>query len=82
MENLLTVEDVSRIMRVLPQQVRRWASTGRIQGVQFGRRWRFRPDAIDQVSREGLQAVSGKTYFKTTKTLMPESGRSWRTEPA
>jgi len=42
----LTVEEVADALGVRPETVRLWAREGKIEAMRWGRRLRFRPDAI------------------------------------
>lgn len=50
---ILTSDQVARVVSASPAQVRRWASEGVIPGRQFGTRWRFSKTVIEQLIREG-----------------------------
>ncbi len=49
-EQMLTVNEVARLLRVHPNSVRRWANQGLIMAYRIGVRGdrRFRPDDVDQ----------------------------------
>jgi excisionase family DNA binding protein len=42
----LTVEEVAEILGVRPEAVRIWARDGKIEAMRWGRRLRFRPEAV------------------------------------
>ncbi|MEE9248528.1 MAG: helix-turn-helix domain-containing protein [Dehalococcoidia bacterium] len=49
-EQMLTVNEVARLLRVHPNSVRRWANQGLIRAYRIGVRGdrRFRPDDVDR----------------------------------
>jgi len=83
MTALMTAEEVAATLRVLPQQVRRWAISGRLPGVQFGRRWRFRGEVVERVATCGLTAESTTAYNSVSKShrVGGKALRSWRETP-
>jgi excisionase family DNA binding protein len=46
MEDLLTPEDVARILRMTEYTVREKLKNGEIQGFKLGGRWKVRPEAL------------------------------------
>lgn len=50
---VLTSDQVARVISASPAQVRRWAYEGVIPGRQFGTRWRFSKTVLEQLIREG-----------------------------
>jgi excisionase family DNA binding protein len=77
---MLTAKEVAGILRILPQQALRWARSGRLPGVQFGRRWRFRAAEIENVCQKGL--LDPGNYINSSKTRRVGGGvRSWREAP-
>jgi excisionase family DNA binding protein len=57
----LTVEDVSAMLKVHGQTVRRWLNDGELRGVMLGRAgWRIRADELDRflVERENRREVT------------------------
>ena len=42
----LTVEEVAEVLGVRPEAVRIWAREGRLEAMRWGRRLRFRPEAV------------------------------------
>lgn len=46
MEELLTLEDVSRILKVSEYTIRKYISQGKLEGVRVGGRWRVRQEAL------------------------------------
>lgn len=50
---VLTADQVARVVSASPAQVRRWAAQGVIPGRQLGSRWRFSKTQLEQLIREG-----------------------------
>jgi excisionase family DNA binding protein len=46
--DILTVEEVARYLKMQPQTVYKWAQEGRIPGTKLGKEWRFRKSIIDE----------------------------------
>jgi excisionase family DNA binding protein len=46
MEELLTPEDVARILRMTEYTVREKLKSGEIEGFKLGGRWKIRPEAL------------------------------------
>ena len=40
-ETMLTIQEVAETLRVSDSTVRRWVAEGKIEGLKFGRQWRF-----------------------------------------
>jgi len=48
MENILTLEEVAKYLKMKPQTIYLWAQKGDIPAVKLGKEWRFRKDVIDE----------------------------------
>lgn len=55
---VLTADQVARVVSASPAQVRRWAAQGVIPGRQLGSRWRFSKTQLEQLIREGTPPES------------------------
>jgi len=53
----LTVEELSKYLRLHEYTVRRLARRGRIPSFKVGGQWRFRKDEIDKWSRNGRSVL-------------------------
>jgi len=51
-EELLTTLEVSRMLRVQPGSVSRWAKQGKIKAVKVGTDWRFTRAAVEQFIKD------------------------------
>jgi len=47
-DEIMTVEDVARYLKLKPQTIYKWAQTGKIPAAKFGKEWRFKKSLIDK----------------------------------
>lgn len=47
MDNIMTIEEVAKYLKMKPQTIYTWAQKGKIPAAKIGRDWRFRKDIID-----------------------------------
>ncbi len=47
-DEIMTVEEVARYLKMKPQTVYKWAQEGRIPAAKLGREWRFRRGILDE----------------------------------
>jgi excisionase family DNA binding protein len=45
---IMTVEDVAKFLKVKPQTVYKWAQDGQIPGTKLGKEWRFRRSILNE----------------------------------
>jgi excisionase family DNA binding protein len=45
---ILTIEEVARYLRLTPQTIYKWAQERKIPAVKLGKEWRFRKSIIDR----------------------------------
>lgn len=48
MEDILTLEEVAKYLKVKPQTIYTWAQSGKIPAAKLGKEWRFRKSVIDK----------------------------------
>ena len=48
MEEIMTLEEVAKYLKVKPQTIYTWAQTGKIPAAKLGKEWRFRKSVIDK----------------------------------
>jgi excisionase family DNA binding protein len=48
MEEIMTLEEVAKYLKMQPQTIYTWAQTGKIPAAKIGKEWRFRKDIIDE----------------------------------
>ena len=46
-ENIMTIEEVAKYLKMKPQTIYTWAQKGKIPAAKIGKEWRFRKDIID-----------------------------------
>jgi excisionase family DNA binding protein len=54
MDEIMTLEEVARYLKMQPQTIYLWAQTGKIPGAKLGKEWRFRKDIIDAWFRQHI----------------------------
>lgn len=52
---ILTIDEVARYLRLTPQTIYKWAQEKRIPAVKLGKEWRFRRSVIDKWFDDQLQ---------------------------
>jgi excisionase family DNA binding protein len=48
MEDIMTLEEVAKYLKVKPQTIYTWAQDGKIPAAKLGKEWRFRKSMIDK----------------------------------
>jgi excisionase family DNA binding protein len=62
---ILTIEEVARYLRLTPQTIYKWAQEKRIPGAKLGKEWRFRKSIIDRwLDEQILTSDSGFARLK------------------
>jgi len=54
MEDIMTLEEVAKYLKVTPQTIYTWAQDGRIPAAKLGKEWRFRKSVIDRWFNEHM----------------------------
>jgi excisionase family DNA binding protein len=47
-DEILTLEEVAKYLKLRPQTVYKWAQEGQIPGTKLGKEWRFRKSILDE----------------------------------
>jgi excisionase family DNA binding protein len=47
-DEIMTLEEVARYLKLKPQTVYKWAQEGQIPGTKLGKEWRFRRSILDE----------------------------------
>lgn len=47
-DEIMTLEEVARYLKMKPQTVYKWAQEGQIPGTKLGKEWRFRRSILDE----------------------------------
>jgi len=48
MEEILTLEEVAKYLKVKPQTIYTWVQSGKIPAAKLGKEWRFRKSVVDK----------------------------------
>jgi PTS system nitrogen regulatory IIA component len=48
MEDIMTLEEVAKYLKLKPQTIYTWAQDGKIPAAKLGKEWRFRRSVIDK----------------------------------
>jgi len=59
-DEIMTLEEVARYLKVKPQTVYKWAQEEQIPGTKLGKEWRFRKSILDEwIDSSILRSKSG-----------------------
>jgi excisionase family DNA binding protein len=64
MEDIMTLEEVAKYLKVKPQTIYTWAQDGKIPAAKLGKEWRFRKSMIDKWFNEHIDDKFSK-YLET-----------------
>lgn len=76
-ERLLTPEQVSERLQVVPRTVYRWLSTGELQGVKLGRLWRVREEDLEAFIL-AHRIAPGLENDEPTAEEVAEAAKAWQ----
>jgi excisionase family DNA binding protein len=48
MDDIMTLEEIAKYLKLKPQTIYTWAQDGRIQAAKLGKEWRFRKSIVDK----------------------------------
>ena len=78
MEEILTLEEVAKYLKVKPQTIYTWAQSGKIPAAKLGKEWRFRKSVIDKQAEYDLlknnalcMVVHNETFLLDKKKIIP-----------
>lgn len=54
MEEIMTLEEVAKYLKVKPQTIYAWAQDGKIPAAKLGKEWRFKRSVIDRWFNEHI----------------------------
>ena len=54
MEEIMTLEEVAKYLKVKPQTIYTWAQTGKIPAAKLGKEWRFKKSVIDKLFNQHI----------------------------
>ena len=48
MDEIMTIEEVAKYLKLKPQTIYNWAQNGKIPAAKLGKEWRFKKSVIDR----------------------------------
>ena len=48
MEEIMTIEEIAKYLKLKPQTIYTWAQNGKIPAAKLGKEWRFKKTVIDK----------------------------------
>lgn len=74
---IMTLEEVAKYLKLTPQTVYKWAQEGRVPGTKLGKEWRFRRRIIDDWIDISIALSKGGFDFMRRQSLlaMQSSGK-------
>jgi PTS system nitrogen regulatory IIA component len=54
MEEIMTLEEMAKYLKVKPQTIYTWAQSGKIPAAKLGKEWRFRKSVVDKWFNEHI----------------------------
>jgi PTS system nitrogen regulatory IIA component len=48
MDDIMTIEEVAKYLKLKPQTIYSWSQTGKIPAAKLGKEWRFKKSIIDK----------------------------------
>jgi excisionase family DNA binding protein len=79
-EDILTIEEVARYLKMKPQTIYKWAQEGQIPGAKLGKEWRFRKHILDEwidssiaLSKGGFDLLIHSSLLDIRKSKLTES---------
>jgi len=55
MDDIMTIEDVAKYLKLKPQTIYTWAQNGKIPAAKIGKEWRFRRDLVEAWFNQHIQ---------------------------
>jgi DNA binding domain, excisionase family len=66
MEDIMTLEEVAKYLKLKPQTIYTWAQDGKIPAAKLGKEWRFRKSVIDKWFNQHIDDKFSK-YFESSQ---------------
>ena len=77
-DEIMTVEEVAKYLKLKPQTIYKWAQTGQIPAAKFGKEWRFRRRILDEwidasiaMSKGGFDLLQWQTELARKREAQP-----------
>jgi len=78
-DEIMTVEEVAKYLKMKPQTVYKWAQEGRIPGTKLGKEWRFRRRILDEwidtaitLSKAGFDVMHQQSLLAVRRKALGE----------
>lgn len=78
-DEIMTVEEVAKYLKLKPQTVYKWAQEGQIPGTKLGKEWRFRRRILDEwidssitLSRGGFDLMYQQSLLAVRRQALTE----------
>jgi excisionase family DNA binding protein len=68
-DEIVTLEELAKYLKLQPQTVYKWAQEGQIPGAKLGKEWRFRKSIIDEWVDTSILLSKGGFNFICQATL-------------
>jgi excisionase family DNA binding protein len=62
-DEIMTLEEVAKYLKLQPQTVYKWAQEGQIPAAKLGREWRFRREILDEWVNNSIVLSKGGFNF-------------------
>ena len=79
-DEILTIEEVARYLKLKPQTIYKWAQDGQIPATKLGKEWRFRKSLLDEwidaaivLSPAGFDLLLHSSMVAHRQAGLPES---------
>jgi len=60
MDEIMTLEEIAKYLKLQPQTIYTWAQNGKIPAAKLGKEWRFRRSVIDRWFNEHIDVKFSK----------------------
>lgn len=67
-EEIMTLEDVARYLKLTPQTIYTWAQEKKIPAAKLGKEWRFKKSVIDEWFNQHIDEKFGQILTKVSST--------------
>ncbi len=72
MDNIMTIEEVAKYLKMKPQTIYTWAQKGKIPAAKIGKEWRFRRDLLDEWFNQHVDDKFQELFDKIDKKKKEE----------
>ncbi len=72
MDNIMTIEEVAKYLKMKPQTIYTWAQKGKIPAAKIGKEWRFRKDLLDEWFNQHVDDKFQELFDKIEKKKKEE----------